>query len=57
MFVAEAVGRGVMFVSAIGAIFQRQLRAGEQWVGASPSAIAYSNVYDADLRLNMGCSG
>lgn len=33
MFVAEASGRGVLFVQAIGAIFQRQLRPGEEWIG------------------------
>ncbi len=33
LFVAEATGRGVLFVQAIGAIFQRQLRAGEEWIG------------------------
>ena len=34
LFVYHATGRGIIWVQALGAIFQRQLKPGEQWVGA-----------------------
>ena len=33
LFVSQAQGRGVVFVQRLGAIVQRQLGPGEQWVG------------------------
>ena len=33
LFVYQATGRGIVFVSSLGAIIQRQLASGEQWVG------------------------
>jgi hypothetical protein len=50
LFVAEVAGRGVMFVSALGAIFQRQLREGEEWIGECRPLL-----YHVEASCHGGC--
>ncbi|KAI0696698.1 DUF124-domain-containing protein [Cytidiella melzeri] len=53
LFVAEAVGRGVMFVQSIGAIFQRQLRAGEELIVDNGHLVAWTCQYKVE-RIQAG---
>ncbi|KAI0812677.1 tryptophan RNA-binding attenuator protein-like domain-containing protein [Irpex lacteus] len=53
LFVAEATGRGVLFVQAIGAIFQRQLRAGEEWIVDNGHLVAWTCKYKVE-RIQAG---
>ncbi|KAI0093099.1 tryptophan RNA-binding attenuator protein-like domain-containing protein, partial [Irpex rosettiformis] len=53
LFVAEASGRGVLFVQAIGAIFQRQLRPGEEWIVDNGHLVAWTCKYKVE-RIQAG---
>ena len=53
LFVAEASGRGVLFVQAIGAIFQRQLRPGEEWIGTCLCHTSCQQMSHPNARLML----
>lgn len=42
LFVYQATGRGIVFVQSLGAIIQRQLAPGEQWIGMSSRVLTCS---------------
>jgi len=53
LFVAEATGRGIIFVHALGAVIQRQLAPGEQWVVDNGHLVAWNAQYKVE-RIQAG---
>ncbi len=55
LFVQQVTGQGTMWVTSLGAIFQRTLQPGEQWIGTWRRTTA-PDVYVAD-RTSQSTTG
>ncbi|KAJ3539282.1 hypothetical protein NM688_g6386 [Phlebia brevispora] len=53
LFVYQATGRGIVFVHSLGAIIQRQLQPGEQWIVDNGHLVAWTAKYSVE-RVNAG---
>lgn len=53
LFVYQATGRGIVFVQSLGAIIQRQLAPGEQWIVDNGHLVAWTAKYSVE-RIGAG---
>ncbi|KIP05597.1 hypothetical protein PHLGIDRAFT_91962 [Phlebiopsis gigantea 11061_1 CR5-6] len=53
LFVEQATGRGVIFVSSLGAIIERRLADGEQWIVDNGHLVAWTAKYSVE-RIQAG---
>jgi uncharacterized protein (TIGR00266 family) len=53
LFVSQATGRGIVWVQSLGAILQRQLAQGEQWIVDNGHLVAWTATYKVE-RIDAG---
>lgn len=54
IFVHEVSGQGIIFVQSMGAIVQRHLREGEQWIVDNGHLVAWSASYKVERIQAQG---